>query len=118
MKTENSKTDEPHRFRLSLAEELNLNDPIKNMALANLSFCYSWKNIKSVFNNNKFKISTPTWNDEFDLPDGSYCIADIQDYFEFIIKKRETLAENPPVQIYPNKIKNRIVFKITKQDMN
>ena len=112
MKTENSKTDEPHRFRLSLAEELNLNDPIKNMALANLSFCYSWKNIKSVFNNNKFKISTPTWNDEFDLPDGSYCIADIQDYFEFIIKKRETLAENPPVQIYPNKIKNRIVFKV------
>ena len=112
MKTENSKTDEPHRFRLSLAEELNLNDPIKNMALANLSFCYSWKSIKSVFNNNKFKISTPTWNDEFDLPDGSYCIADIQDYFEFIIKKRETLAENPPVQIYPNKIKNRIVFKV------
>ena len=112
MKTENSKTDEPHRFRLSLAEELNLNDPIKNMALANLSFCYSWKNIKSVLNNNKFKISTPTWNDEFDLPDGSYCIADIQDYFEFIIKKRETLAENPPVQIYPNKIKNRIVFKV------
>ena len=111
MKTENSKTDEPHRFRLSLAEELNLNDPIKNMALANLSFRYSWKNIKSVFNNNKFKISTPTWNDEFDLPDGSYCIADIQDYFEFIIKKRETLAENPPVQIYPNKIKSRIVSK-------
>ena len=51
-------------------------------------------------------------NDTFDLPDGSYSIADIQDYFEFIIKKHETLTENPPVQIYPNKIKNRIVFKI------
>ena len=46
------------------------------------------------------------------MPDGSHSIADIQDYFEFIIKKYETLTENPPVQIYPNKIKNRIVFKI------
>ena len=82
------------------------------MALANLSIYYTWKNIKSEQNYNKFKISTPTWNDTFDLPDGSYSIADIQDYFEFIIKKHETLTENPPVQIYPNKIKNRIVFKI------
>ena len=53
-----------------------------------------------------------TWNNTFDLPDGSYSIADIQDYFEFIIKKYETLTENLPVQIYPNKIKNRTVFKI------
>ena len=82
------------------------------MALANLSIYYTWKNIKSEYNNNKFKISAPTWNDTFDLPDGSYSISDIQDYFEFIIKKHETLTENPPVQIYPNKIKNRIVFKI------
>ena len=76
-----------------------------------LSIYYAWKNIKSEYNNNKFKISAPTWNDEFDLPDGSYSISDIQDYFEFIIKKHETLTENPPIQIYPNKIKNRIVFK-------
>ena len=62
--------------------------------------------------NNKVKISGPTWNDEFDLPNGSYSISDIQDYFEFIIKKHETLTENPPIQIYPNKIKNRIVFKL------
>ena len=110
--TENSKTNEPHRFRLSLADKLNLKDPSKNMALANLSIYYTWKNIKSAYNNNKFKISAPTWNDTFDLPDGSYSISDIQDYFEFIIKKHETLTENPPVQIYPNKIKNRIVFKI------
>ena len=82
------------------------------MALANLSIYYTWKNIKSAYNNNKFKISAPTWNDTFDLSDGSYSIEDIQDYFEFIIKKHETLTENPPVQIYPNKIKNRIVFKI------
>ena len=82
------------------------------MALANFSIYYTWKNIKSEYNDNKFKVSTATWNDTFDLPDGSYFIADIQDYFEFIIKKHETLTENPPVQIYPNKIKNRMVFKI------
>ena len=80
------------------------------MPLAKLSIYYTWKNIKSAYHNNKFKISAPTWNDEFDLPDGSYSIADIQDYFEFIIKKHETLTENAPIQIYPNKIKNRIVF--------
>ena len=82
------------------------------MALANLSIYYTWKNIKSEYNNNKFKISAPTWNNTFDLPDGSYSFADIQDYFEFIIKKHKTLTENLPVQIYRNKMKNRIVFKI------
>ena len=68
--------------------------------------------MKSEYNNNKFKISAPTWNDEFNLPDVSYSISDIKDYFEYIIKKHETIADNPPVQIYVNKIKNRIVFKI------
>ena len=82
------------------------------MALANLSIYYIWKNIKTEYNNNRFKISALTWNDTFHLPDGSYSISDIQDYFEFIIKKHETLTENPPIQIYPNKNKNRIVFKI------
>ena len=80
--------------------------------LGNLSIYYTWKNIKSAYNINKFKTSAPTWNDTFGLPDGSYSIADIEDYFEFIIKKHETLTENPPLQIYPNKIKNRIGFKI------
>ena len=112
MNTESSKTSEPHRFKLDLTDKLNLKNPNKNMALANLSIYYTWKNIKSEYNNNKFKISAPTWNETFDLPDGSYSIDDIQDYFEFIIKKHETLTENPPIQIYPNKIKNRIVFKI------
>ena len=51
-------------------------------------------------------------NDGFDLPDGSYSIADIQDHYEFIIKEHETFTENPPVQVYPNKIRNRIVFKV------
>ena len=117
MNTENSKTNEPHRFRLSVAHKLNLKNPNKNMALANLIICYTWKNIKSAYNSNEFKISAPTWNDEFDLPDGSYSIADIQDYFEFIIKKQEILAGNRHVQIYPNKIKNKIVFKVKTEPL-
>ena len=112
MNIENSKKNEPHRSKLDLTDKLNLKNPNKNMALANLSIYNTWKNIKSEYKNNKFKISAPTWNDTFDFPDGSYSISDIQDYFEFIIKKHETLTENPPIQIYPNKIKNRIVFKI------
>ena len=112
MNTENSKTSEPHRFKLDLTGKLNLKNPKKNITLANLSIYCTWKNIKSEYNNNKLKISTPTWNESFDLPDGSYSVDDIQDYFEFIIKKHQTLTENPPVQVYPNKIKNRIVFKL------
>ena len=70
MENSNSKANEPHKFRLTLADKLNLKDSNKNMALANLSIYYTWKNIKSTYNNNKFKISAPTWNDEFELPDG------------------------------------------------
>ena len=80
--------------------------------MVNLSIYYTWKNMKSEYNNNKFKISAPTWNDTFDLDDGSYSIFDIQNYFEFTIKKHETLAENPLIQTYPYKIKNRIIFKV------
>ena len=112
MNTGKGKTNEPHKFKLDLTDELNLKNPNKNMALANSSIYYTWQNIKSEYNNNKLKISAPTWHDTFDLPDGSYSIADIQDYFEFIIEKHEALTENPPIQIYRNKIKNRIVFKI------
>ena len=113
MNTENSKTNESNKFIYQFTDKTNLKTPNnKNIGLVNLSLYYTWKNIKSAYDNKKFKISAPTWNDEFDLPDGSYSISDIQDYFEFIIKKHETLAKNPPTQIYPNKIKNRIVFKI------
>ena len=113
MNTENSKTNESNKFIYQFTDKLNLKTPNnKNIGLVNLSIYYTWKNIKSEYNNNKFKISAPTWNDTFDLPDGSYSISDIQDYFEYIIKKHEALPENSPIQIYPNKIKNRIVFKI------
>ena len=112
IKTENSKTNEHRRFRLKIADQLNLRGPNKNIALANLSIFYTWRNIKSAYNNNKFKICAPTWNGGFHLPNESYSISFIQDYFEYIIKKDETIADSPPVQIYSNKIKNRIVFKM------
>ena len=110
MNTENSKTNESHKFRLSLSDKLNFKNPNKCIALGNLSICYTWNNIKSAYNDNKFKISAPTSNDRFDLPDGSYSIEGIRDYIEFIVKKHETLTVNPPIEIYPNKIKNKIVF--------
>ena len=81
MNTKNSKTSKPHRFKLGLTDKLSLKNPNKNMTLANLSIYYRWKNIKPEHNNNKFQISAPTWNDTFVLPDGSYSIVDIQDYF-------------------------------------
>ena len=112
MNCENSRASEPHRFKLDLTDKRNLKNSNKNMVLANLGIYYIWKNIKSKYNNNKFKTSTPTCNNTFDLPDRSYSLADYQDYIEFTIKKHETLTENSPVQIYPNKIKNRIVLKI------
>ena len=82
------------------------------MVLANLSIYYIWKNVKSTYNNNKLKISAPTWNETFDLPDGSYNISKIQDYIEYIIKKHKTIDENAPILIYANTINNRIVLKI------
>ena len=77
-----------------------------------LVFITRGKNIKSSCNNNKFKISAPTWNNEFELPDGSYSISDIQDYFEYILKKHGEDIDKPSVQIYVNKIENSVTFKI------
>ena len=107
MNSKNSKTSESHKFKLNLTDKLNLEDP-KNMALTSLSIYYTWKNIKSEYNNNKFKIS---WNDTFDLRDGSYSIADIQDYFEFIIKKHETLIEIHRLKFIKIKSKTELVSK-------
>ena len=112
MNTKNSKTDESHTFKYDLIDKLYLKNPNKNMALASLSIYHTWKNVKSTYNNNRFKISAPTWNETFDLPDGLYNISEIQDYIEYIIKKHETIGENAPILIYANTINNRIVFKI------
>ena len=112
MNSKNSKTSEPHKLKYNLIDKLDLKNPNKNIALASLSIYYTWKNVKSIYNNNKFKISAPTWNDTFDLPDGLYNIPAIQNYIEYIIKKHKTIAETAPILIYANKISNRIVFKI------
>ena len=112
MNTANSKTILSNRFVYNFTDKLNLKSPNKNIALANLSMHYTWKNVKSSYNNNKFKISAPTWNDTFDVLDGSYSIVALQDYFKYIIKKHETIADLSPIIIYVNTINNRIVFKI------
>ena len=107
MNTLDSRTNKSNRFVYQFTDKLNLKNPNKNIALANLSIYHTRKNIKSEYNNNKCKISAPIWNDEFNFPDGSYSVSDIQDYFEYIIEKHETIANNPTVQIYVNKIKKR-----------
>ena len=86
MNSKNSKTSELNRFKYDLIDKFDLKNPNKNMALANLSIYYTWKNVKSTYYNNKFKISAPTWNETFDLPDGSYNISEIQDYIEYITR--------------------------------
>ena len=110
MNSKNSKTDEKHRFVLNLSERINLKNPQKQIALSNLSIYYTWKNIKKEYKNGKFKITAPTWNEEFELPDGSYTVSDINDYFQYIIKKHQT--EEDSLKVYVNKIENRITFKL------
>ena len=113
MNTLNSKTNESNKFIYHFTDELKLKTSNRNMILANFSIYYTWKNIKSEYNNNKFKMHAPTWSDEFNLPHGSDSVSDIQDYFEYIIKHHGTIPDKPPVQMYVrNKIKKRIVFKI------
>ena len=112
MNSENSKPSEPHVLELKLTNKLDLRISEKIIALSNNSIYYTWKNIKSSYNNNKFEISAPTWNDKFELPDGSYSVSDIQDYFEYILKKHGENSDKPSVQIYVNKIDNRVIVKI------
>ena len=97
---------------LKLTDKLDLRRGQKTIALSNLSIYYTWKNIKSSYNNNKFKISAPTWSEEFELLDGSYSISDIHDYFEYIKKKHSESVDNPSIIMYINRIENRITFKI------
>ena len=99
MNSENSITSEPYILRLKLTDKLDLRRGGKSILLVNLSIYHTWKNIKSLYNNNKFEISAPTWNDKFELPDGSYSVSDIQDYFEYILKKHGENINNPLVRI-------------------
>ena len=89
MNSENSKTSDPHRLLLNLGDKTNLKRSDKYIALSNLRIYYTWKDTKKSYKNNKFKISSPRWNQEFELPDGSYSVSYIQDHFEYIFKKME-----------------------------
>ena len=82
--SKNSKTSDPHRLLLNLTDKIDLRRKDKYIALSNLSIYYTWKNMKKSYKSNKFNISAPTWNEEFELPDESYSISVIQDYFEYI----------------------------------
>ena len=110
--SENCKTSKLHIFMLKLTDKSDLRRGEKSIVLSNLSIYYTWKKIKSSYNNNKFKMSAPTWNDEFELPDRSYSVSDIQDYFEYILRKHNENIDYPSIIIYVNKIENRITFKI------
>ena len=106
--SKNSKTSKSNVLALKLTNKLDLRIAEKTIALSNLSIYYTWRNIKNVYNNNKFKISAPTWNDKFELPGDSYSVSGIQDYFEYILEKHGEDIDEPSVQIYVNKIENRI----------
>ena len=100
------------KFDLNFSQKLDLKSSNKNVAPQNLSIYCTWKNKRRQYQNNNFKIIASTWNDEFELPDGSYSVSDIQDYIKYIIKNHEALTANPAIHIYINKINNRLVFKI------
>ena len=112
MDSENSRNSEYNILLIKLTNKLNLRRGQKTVALSNLSIYCTWKNIKSSCNNNKFKISAPTWSEEFELADGSYSVSDIQDYFEYNLKKHSESVDNPSIRMYINRIENRITFKI------
>ena len=112
MNSENSKTSKPNVLKLKPTDKLDWRLDKKVVAISNLSIYYTWKNIKDAYNNNKFKISAPTWNEEFKLPDGFYSVTDIQDYFEYIIKKRGEDIDKPSVMIYVKKSRIELHLKL------
>ena len=93
MNSENSKISEPHVLILKLTNKLALRRGEEIIALSNTSIYYTWENIKSSYNYNKFKISAPTWNNKFELPDRSHSVSDIQNYFEYILKNKKILIK-------------------------
>ena len=110
MNSKNNKTSNPHRLILNLSDKINFKMSDKYVALSNLSVYYTWKKIKKSCRNNKFKILVPTWNDKFELPDGSYSLIDIPDHFEYIIKKHETLTDNFQQENISTKLKTDLHY--------
>ena len=99
-------------YYLIFQKKINLKRSDEYVSLSNLSIYYTWKNIKKSYKNNMFKISAPTWNEEFELPVGSYSVLDIQDYFEYFLKTHGEKTDNPSIRVYVNKIENRMTFKV------
>ena len=110
--SENSKTRKPHVLILKLTNKLDLRIGEKIISLSNPSIYYSWINIKSSYNNNKFKISAPTWSDKFELPDGSYSVSDIQDCFEYFEKNMENILINHQYKYMQIKMKIGLHLKL------
>ena len=110
--TKNSKSNKTNKFVLNFSQRLNLRSSDKHLALQKFIYLLQVENIRKQYKSHKLKIMTPTWNDEFEFPDGSCSVLDIEDYIEYIIKKHEALTTIPPIHFYSNRINNRLVFKI------
>ena len=113
--TENRKVNESYKLFLNLKQILDLRSSNKYVAFQNQSIYYTWKNIGQHYICNKLKIIAPMWNDEFELPwisNGSYSISNVHDYIKDVIRKLKLLPTNPPINIYINKINNRLGVKI------
>ena len=112
MKSKISETCRPHVLILKFTDKLALERGENRIALSNFSIHCYWKNIKNLYNNSKLKISASTWNGKFELARGSFYISDIQDYFEYFLKKHGEIIDNPSAKIYVHKIEKRITFRI------
>ena len=112
MNSENSKTSKPHALIFKLTNKLDLRMDEKVIASSNLSIYFTWENIKSSYNNNKFKISAPTWNDQFELPDGPYSVSDIQNYFEYTLKNMQKILINHQYRYMQIKLKIELHLKL------
>ena len=103
MNSKNSKLSDPNRLLLNLSEKINLQRSDIYVALSSLSVHYTWKNIKKSYNNNKFKISALTWNEEFEVSDLSYSTSEIQNCFECILEKHGEKTHNSSKRRHVNK---------------
>ena len=112
MNSRSSKIPDPHRLLLNLLDKINLKRSDNYAALSNLSIYYTWKSIKKSYKSCKFKISSPIWNEEFELPDGSYSVSDMKDYFQYILMKHGEKTDNPSMKKFVNKLESRITFKM------
>ena len=113
MNSQNSKSSDSHRLLLNFSDKISLKRSDKYVALSSPRICYTWKNIQKSYKNNKFEMSAPTQNEEFELPDGSYgSVSDVQDYFKYTLKEHETVTDNPSIMKSVNKMENRITSEI------